>query len=113
MQSQVLKWAGGEHEFALSVKDLLALQDRCGGVDGVGLIFQRLQQGSWRVQDVVSTLALGLEGDKFSRIEAQQLVEETALSKGLAELSVIALAVLANALYGYPEEPGESEVETS
>ena len=112
MQSQVLKWAGGEHEFALSVKDLLALQDRCNG-DGVGLIFQRLQEGKWRVQDIVSTISLGLEGDKFSRVEAQRLVEETALSKGLAELSVIALAVLANALYGYPEDLGEDGVETS
>ncbi len=103
MRSESLKWVGGEHQFALTVPLLEALQDRCGG-DGIGLIYHRLKAGVMTVQDVLATLALGLEGGGMKKQAAVTLVRTLAEDHGINPLSLPARAILGAALNGWPDE---------
>ena len=112
MRTEVLRWAGGEHEFGLSVSDLEALQDRCGG-DGVFLVYNRIVGGIATTRDILATTALGLEGPEMSKIDAVKLVRGIAEDQGLNALLLTAQAVLGAALMGWPDqEPGEDRGET-
>ena len=114
MRPETLNWAGGEHEFALPLLLLDALQQRCDG-DGVGLIFQRLCEGMPKVSDVTATVALGLEGGGMEKRAAVELVARQYEDHGLYCLLLVAQAVLGAALNGWPEsddtsgeDPGEA-----
>ena len=114
MRSEIITWAGGEHAFALTVPLLIALQDRCCG-DGVGLIYQRIENGSFKVQDILATLHLGLEGGGMDKREAVKLVYALYEDHGVNALVIPAQVVLALSLNGWPEqetEEGEGGVET-
>jgi hypothetical protein len=106
MRSETLNWVGGEHEFALTLPLLDALQQRCGG-DGVGLIYKRLVSQEFRTTDVVATLALGLEGGGMAKHDAVRLVHNQYEDHGLFALVLPALGVLGGALQGWPEDEGK------
>ena len=111
MRTELLSWEGGEHEFALPLSALEALQDRMSG-DGVGLIFQRLSQGTFKAGDVVNTLILGLEGGGMKKSEASTKVSTVYESKGLNSMVIVAQIVISTALNGWPDdEPGEAGAE--
>lgn len=113
MRSETITWVGGEHEFALTVPLLLALEDRCGG-DGVGLIYKRLSDGLFKVQDVLATVALGLEGGGMVKTDAVKLTHSQYEDHGLSSMAIVAQAVLGMALSGWPSDApeGEDGVET-
>lgn len=108
MRSVDITWAGGEHAFCLKIGELRALQDFCDA--GPQHILQRLATGHWRVDDVVSTIRLGLEGGGMEKAEARELVRKHVEAGALAEFVMTAQAILMAALYG-PEDdtidPGE------
>lgn len=108
-----LTWPGGEHDFALRIEHLRALQDRCDA--GPGWVLARLGSGQWRVEDVTETIRLGLEGGGMEKKDARRLVEmhvQTALAMSV----LTAQAVLMSTLYGSdPDDEipsGEAEGET-
>lgn len=109
MRSEPITWAGGEHEFALSVPLLLALEDRCNG-DGVGLIYKRLSEGLFKVQDVLATVALGLEGGGMKKADAVKLTHTQYEDHGLHALALPAQVVLGLALSGWPKDEPEGEI---
>ena len=111
MRKELIKWAGGEHDFALSVPDLLALQDRCNG-DGVGLIYSRLQAGIFGVNDVLAPIALGLERGGMDKRDATTLTRTVFEDNGLNALALTAHAILSVSLNGWPDQEGEAGVET-
>lgn len=100
-----LNWTGGEHDFALRLGELRALQKACDA--GPEEILTRLLRGTWRVDDVVETLRLGLIGAGMAREEAARLVN-LQCDQGLpAALRLTASAILGHALLP-PEDRAEA-----
>lgn len=103
-----LTWTGGEHTFLLTIDLLRALQERCDA--GPAFILQRLTQNRWLVDDVVSTIRLGLEGGGMDKEQARKLVRQFVEDRPLTESVLTAQAVLAGALFGAEDDPtGESQ----
>lgn len=101
-----LTWQGGEHEFALPIGQLRALQDRCDA--GPAHVLGRLASGQWRVDDVVETIRLALMGAGMERDDAVRLVRLHVEDRPLAPSVTLASAVLMAALYG-PEDDSLGE----
>lgn len=107
MRGIEITWPGGEHEFKLTIDLLRALQDKCDA--GPAFILQRLSTQRWYVDDVVSTIRLGLEGGGMEKEAARKLVTKVLDDRPIAELVMTAQAILMAALYGAQDDPtGES-----
>lgn len=111
-----ITWAGGEHAFDLKIEHLRALQDVCDA--GPEWVLSRLMTKQWRVDDVTSTIRLGLEGGGMAKEAARKLVAQHVEARPLTLSVLTAQAVLMLALYGDPDDqPGEAdaggEAETS
>lgn len=103
-----IRWIGGEHDFALDIGALRAVQDACSA--GPQEIVGRLLAGTWRVDDPMQVLCHGLIGGGMLKAEAARLVETMANSHGLLRLVPTAQLVLSAALVGVPDDPvGEPE----
>lgn len=113
MKHKRIAWVGGEHDFALRIGELRALQDARDA--GPEEILNRLRIGTWRVDDVVQVIRWGLVGGgSKTPAEAAQLVTPLVDMHPLAHFKIVAQAVLFHAMTG-PEDdaPGEAEgVET-
>lgn len=112
MQSKRITWVGGEHDFALRIGELRALQDARDA--GPEEILNRLRIGTWRVDDVIQVVRWGLVGGGMTAKDAAQLVTPLVDLHPLAHFKIVAQAVLFHAMTG-PEDdaPGEAEgVET-
>lgn len=101
-----LTWAGGEHEFALNIELMRALQDKCDA--GPAWILARLSSKQWHVDDVIETIRLGLEGGGLPKDEARKLVRKHVEDRPLTESVLTATGILMAALYG-GEEDGEAD----
>lgn len=102
-----LTWAGGEHEFALPIELLRALQDKCDA--GPAWVLARLGSGQWMVDDVVATIRLGLEGGGMDKERARKLVKQHVEDKPLTLSVLTAQAILMLALYGGEEDVDQGE----
>jgi len=108
MRAVDLTWAGGEHPFLLRIAELRALQDKCDA--GPAHVLGRLASGHWRVDDVISTIRLGLEGGGMDKADARRLVERFCEAEPLTASVLTAHAVLAASLYGTEDDPvGEAQ----
>ncbi len=108
-------WEGGEHSFALRMRDLRALQEKCDA--GPEHIMNRIRTGEWEVDDVYETIRLGLIGGGMAVDEANTLCRKVferchILRDGL---KLDALAILMFSLLGppddQPEKPAGEETE--
>jgi hypothetical protein len=103
-----LTWAGGEHRFLLTIGLLRALQDKCDA--GPEWILNRLRTGQWRVDDIVQTIRLGLEGGGLSKDEARRLATTHVEERPLTLSVLTAQLVLAASLYDMSDDPvGEAQ----
>lgn len=107
MRGVDLTWAGGEHTFLLTINLLRALEERCDA--GPAWVLQRLTSSQWRVDDVVSTIRLGLEGGGLPKDEARRLVRVHVEDRPLTESVLTAQAILMWALYGGGEASDQGE----
>lgn len=104
-------WAGGEHVFALKLGQLRGLQDALDS--GPLEILSRLQEGTWRIDDVIEVLNWGLIGGgdidvKQSRGFVSRIVE----GSSKIDCAGTAYTVLAEALISDKGDPvGELEGE--
>lgn len=96
-----INWADGEHSFALKIKQLIELQERCDA--GPPLILLRLQSDAWKVNDIRETVRLGLIGAGMTPTDALKLTSRYVDDRPLAENALVAQAILAASLYGAPE----------
>lgn len=98
---------GGEHVFALRLGELRALQDARGA--GPEEILSRIRGGTWRIDDLIEVLRLGLIGGEMDEIEAQRLVISLFDLHPPLTLKLTAFDVLLEALSG-PEDdkPGKA-----
>lgn len=109
--SRDITWAGGEHRFGLKIEHLRALQERCDA--GPEWILTRLSTKQWHVDDVVSTIRLGLEGGGMEKDEARKLVKKHVEDRPLTLSVLTAQAILMLALFGDPDDqPGEADAGT-
>lgn len=65
-------WSGGEHEFALPIGELRALQTACDA--GPEEIAHILISGKWRDHHVTNTLRFGLIGGGMDAKEANRMM---------------------------------------
>ncbi len=116
MRPEELLWVGGEDEFALTVMLIGALEKRANG-DGIGLIYQRLINNTFRHADVIDVVTLGLEGGGMSRQEAKRKVEtlweDYGYDGGENGLRLTAVAILGAAMAGWPGEEVKTEDEVA
>lgn len=112
MQSKRIAWVGGEHDFALRIAELRALQDARDA--GPEQILNRLRFGEWRVDDVVQVIRWGLVGGGMSAKDAAMLITPLIDLHPLSHFKLTALAIMFHAMTGPEDDPvGEAEgVET-
>ena len=112
MNTGPLQWPGGEHDFALKLGQLRALQDACDA--GPEEILNRLRLGRWRVNDLIETIRLGLIGGGMADSEARKLLMPLIEQQPLIEFKLTAIAILAAALLGVADDPvGEDQGEAT
>lgn len=103
-----INWVQGEHDFALNIGELRALQKNCDA--GPELILTRLNAGSWLVDDIFEVLRLGLIGAGMANKDAGPLVRKAFDEAPIFNLKSPAYEVLAAALIGDEDDPvGEVE----
>lgn len=107
-----LQWPGGEHEFALSIGHLRAVQDACDA--GPMEIYAALRSGSWRVDMPMAVIRYGLIGGGMAADEAKALVSRMFDAHPLAMFITPATLVIMAAVVGPGDDPvGEPEGETT
>ena len=103
-----LFWRGGSHQFKFGIGELRALQDETNR--GPGEILARLNSGSWWIDDVLSTLTLGLVGGGMDGQEARAVVMRVANEGGNdLHMALTASAALSQRLMGNPDEPKDDQ----
>lgn len=103
-----LDWADGTYEFALGWGELSALQEACDA--GPFVILARLASSQWRIEDVSTTIRLGLIGGGVDPQKALKLVKTYVESRpqDLVLNASFARGILETSIIGAPEEaPGE------
>lgn len=104
MPGKVINWIGGEHEFALDLGALRALQDACDA--GPEQILRRITSGNWRINDLFDTIRLGLIcGSEMSQVDAGKLVTGLFAQHPMFEFRAVAQMILLAALVGVEGDP--------
>jgi len=98
-------WGDGDHEFRLPIKQLRQLQDLTGV--GPKVLFDRLTDGTWMVDDVREVLRLGLIGGGMAPVDALQLINAYVDGEPLAPNVLPAQLIMTAALVGVPDDQPE------
>lgn len=113
-------WPGGEHSFCFDIGHLRALEQRLDA--GVTVVLLRLINGQFKVDDVIETLRLGLQGGGMEEKVATKIIFDAFPTANLYELSHTAARMLAmfiswptgkDADVAEEPNPGEAEAATS
>jgi hypothetical protein len=108
-----IAWSGGEDDFcAAKIGTLLAIEERCGS--GVGAIYQRIVDGSWKVYDISEVIRLALIGAGMKAEDAKKKTDIHVLQNpnGLAPSLLVSMRILEAALVGVQDDPvGKEEAE--
>jgi len=103
-----LLFADDEYSFRLGLKELRLLQEKCAdklnGERGPFTILRDLQMGTWRVNDVVWTIQLGLEGAGMKKEDAAKLVRERFEDRVGIHAHAMTAALIINAAMVGPED---------
>lgn len=94
-------WSGGEDDFcAAKIGTQLAIEERCDA--GLGAIYQRLTNGTWKVYDISEVIRLSLIGAGMSAEAAKKKVDVHVHENpnGLAPSLVLAVQIIQTALIG-------------
>lgn len=100
--SYTCQWGDGEHRFRLRLGELRELEAKREA--GAYEIHQRLANGTWRVDDVVEVLRLGLIGGGVAPVMALGLTAKYVAPTTFLDNTVTAMWVLRHALFGDPED---------
>ena len=107
-----LTWPGGEHDFALPIGNLRAVQDACDA--GPMEILTALRTGRWRADMPLEVLRFGLEGGGMEKSKARDLVRRLSETEPLGSFVMPAMLVIAAAVMGVADDPvGEPTGATS
>lgn len=104
--TETLVWPAGEHSFRLGIGELRALEQRCDA--GCAVVLMRLLASQFKIDDVVSTLRLGLIGAGMPEREAQKTVDAALEVASPYSLAVTAADILRLAImWSEEDQPGE------
>ncbi|MGV3649841.1 MAG: gene transfer agent family protein [Devosia sp.] len=105
--STTLAWADGDYIFRLGWGELIKLQEACDA--GPYVVLQRLSAGTWRMEDISTTIRLALIGGGTVPEKALKLVRDYVETRPPLENTMLARAILMVALLGpSDEEPGKA-----
>lgn len=93
-------FAEGEYAFRLGWSEIIELQDLTDS--GPYNLLLRLQNGTWKVEDIAQTIRLALiGGDKsLNPVKAKKLVDRYVKERPVLENMALAQAIIAVALFG-------------
>lgn len=110
--AEEIVWAGGENAFRLGIGELRAIEQKCDA--GCAVVLMRLLSTSWKIDDVVQPIRLGLIGGGMLDREAQKEVDRALTLASPYALAVTAAEVLRRfVMWETPDQPGESEAGTA
>lgn len=90
--AETFVWPAGEHQFRLGIGELRGIEQRCDA--GVAVVLMRLLSSQFKIDDVISTLRLGLIGAGMPEAEAKRLVDSALDVASPYALSIAAASVL-------------------
>ena len=97
--TKTIAWIGGEDDFCIAkVGLLLELEEKCGA--GIAAIMRRLEDGTWKLNDLRETIRLGLIGGGKTPAEAMVAVKRHVDERPLAEGVLLAYEIIAAAMVG-------------
>lgn len=108
-----------DYDLRLGIGELIELSEvrDCGPP----VILDRLQSGTWFVQDIIETIRLALVGGGMHPAQARNLTKRAICEAYLLDYQAVALECLYASMVGVPEdtpdaaddEPGESQAPTT
>lgn len=96
------EWGEGETTFRLGLGELRKLQERVDA--GPYELLRRLTSGTWRVDDIIVPIRLGLMGGGAKDDDVRRLVRDYVEEKPLLDSVMIAAKILEAAIAGAPDE---------
>lgn len=104
--AETLVWPGGEHAFRLGIGELRALEKACDA--GCFTVLMRLLSRQPMIDDILSTIRLGLIGGGMPDREGQQTLDRALQVTNPYALALTAAEVLQRALmWDDADKPGE------
>ena len=100
--SITLDFADGSYKFRLAWGQLAELQEKCDA--GPYVVYERLNNRTWRINDIRETIRIGLIGGGTAPAVALTLVRRYVEERPPLESLPYAQAILSIALIGAPEE---------
>ncbi|NTS30666.1 gene transfer agent family protein [Phyllobacterium sp. BT25] len=105
-QGKEIVWPGGEHTFMLNIGELRALEQKTNA--GAFVTMTRLISSQWKIDDVISTIRLGLVGGGMSEQEARSIVDRALDLASAYKLAITAALILEHSLmWDANDTPGE------
>ena len=101
--SITLNWAGGKHEFLVSIKVLRQLQTS-RDISPIGLL-NRLRTDDWYVDDILDVLVFALSDAGMNFEQANSLVQDMWAKHGPMEILPTAQSVMISGLVGDMDDP--------
>lgn len=101
----VLPFGGEDRTFRLNIGRLRALQEKVDA--GPHELWQRVNVGTWRVDDLRETLLQGLIGGGMSSADATRLMKTDFDELPFAQFVDLAKAIILVTLFGAPDEEDE------
>ncbi len=103
MHGELIEWPGGKSEMRLALGEFEALQKDTEV--GPEFLFHKILQGHWTAHELARVLYWGLVGGGMRKAEADTAVSRAFETAPLTEFKAPAAQVLANALFGPPDDP--------
>lgn len=95
-------FADGTYEFCMNYGAIRMLQE--AREMGPLFVYQQLQAGTWRIEDVRETIRCGLIGGGMAAVKANKMVQMYVEERPIMENVALAMRVLGAGLIGAPEE---------
>lgn len=103
-----LDFGDGTYTFRLAWGELANLQEACDA--GPYVIFQRLNTGEWKMNDIREVIRYGLIGGGMAPSDALKIIRAYVEDRPPLETIMFAKGILSAGLMGAPDEPvGEQE----
>jgi hypothetical protein len=103
--TRTFSWVHGDDVFCLSrVGLILELEERCNS--GLGAVFQRLGDGTWKFNDFRETIRLGLIGGGMEPAEASRVVKRHVdeCDEGFGHCVLLAYEIVKSSILGNPKD---------
>jgi len=106
-----LEFADGTYTFRLAWGGLEKVQEACDA--GPFVVFERLSTGQWKTNDIREVIRHGLLGGGNDVATVRRLIRDYVEERPAAENVPMAIAILAAAIIGAPEEDSAKKSEAA